>query len=336
MRMVRVSRNRRLTVRAAEARAVSDEWMAATKGRRRAVRPLASPKSVLDGDAESIDTLDLALRADEVLEEGPVVKPKILRKISGFVRRSSWTEEEDAILREAVKTMGARRWSKMAALSGLKRTGKQCRERWTSQIDDGLCWDPFTPEEDAMILTEVSLGAPHWGELSREMGRSYNAVRNRYALLRRQRETPQEMTQERLDTQFLQKRTRSSVAAATKELEQTTFEAMEALGSMPMSGLPMMPLRVEETLDVCVLPAELDTVLEAESFPFAYGDLGLGEVLEVEAVLAREPGLHVTTTPGRLAPPVKRKKRVTVEGEQVGCNVKLGQAFKAINKKLKL
>ena len=57
--------------------------------------------------------------------------------------KGPWTQEEDQILCDMVKTYGAYNWSTIAmALPG--RIGKQCRERWHNHLNPDIKKEKWT------------------------------------------------------------------------------------------------------------------------------------------------------------------------------------------------
>jgi hypothetical protein len=108
--------------------------------------------------------------------------PTSRRKTACVVK---WTQEEDRKLREAVEKHGARKWS-VIARSVRERTGKQCRERWTAHLDPVLSVEPWSCEEDRLVLESHEELGNQWSAICRRLkGRSANAVKNRFNYLKR-------------------------------------------------------------------------------------------------------------------------------------------------------
>jgi hypothetical protein len=61
--------------------------------------------------------------------------------------KGPWTTREDELLTQMVQTYGTKRWS-LVASSFKGRTGKQCRERWTNQLNPLINKRPWSTEED--------------------------------------------------------------------------------------------------------------------------------------------------------------------------------------------
>ncbi|MED6124308.1 hypothetical protein PIB30_057774 [Stylosanthes scabra] len=67
-------------------------------------------------------------------------------------KKGPWTSEEDEILADYVKKHGAKNWEAVQTNSGLKRSGKSCRLRWTNHLNPSLKKGVLTPQEIHKII----------------------------------------------------------------------------------------------------------------------------------------------------------------------------------------
>jgi hypothetical protein len=122
--------------------------------------------------------------------------------------KGSWTRQEDETIIEYVSQYGTKNWAKLAdMLPG--RIGKQCRERWRNHLDPDNNHQPWTPEEDAMLIELHEQYGNQWVKMASIMkGRSDNHIKNRWNSTLRKRDpiaraectTPQKRTKRKIDT----------------------------------------------------------------------------------------------------------------------------------------
>ncbi|OHS99762.1 hypothetical protein TRFO_33722 [Tritrichomonas foetus] len=95
-------------------------------------------------------------------------------------QRRKFTEDEDNKPYEIISRMGARNWRSIAEqMPG--RSGRQCRDRYSNYLMKHLRNDPWTPEEDALLLDKYAQFGSHWSEMvCFFQGRSSNSIKNRW------------------------------------------------------------------------------------------------------------------------------------------------------------
>ena len=93
--------------------------------------------------------------------------------------RVKWCEEDDRLLIQLVSECG-HNWPLIATkMEG--RTSKQVKERWTNQLDPAISTDPWTAEDDQLLVELIRELGHSWCEISRRMrGRTESMVKNRF------------------------------------------------------------------------------------------------------------------------------------------------------------
>jgi hypothetical protein len=111
---------------------------------------------------------------------GGIAPPWRAKDERSGTHRQRWTPSEDQALIVLVKHLGARNWRKIAS-SIPGRTSRQCRDRFANYLSPNLTKEPWSPEEDRILLERFEETGPHWFQLSPFLpGRSGHAIKNRW------------------------------------------------------------------------------------------------------------------------------------------------------------
>jgi hypothetical protein len=101
-------------------------------------------------------------------------------------KKGNWTEEEDRILMDWIKTHGAVKWTECSKnIKG--RCGKQCRERWVNILNPGVKKGNWTDQEQTLIFENLKKYFTSWSLMAKELeGRTENSIKNYfYSSIRR-------------------------------------------------------------------------------------------------------------------------------------------------------
>lgn len=94
--------------------------------------------------------------------------------------KGSWTREEDETIIRFVHEHGTKSWAKLSTLLP-GRIGKQCRERWKNHLDPDVNRNPWTPEEDRILIEYHQELGNQWVKIAEHLpGRSDNSIKNRW------------------------------------------------------------------------------------------------------------------------------------------------------------
>lgn len=107
-------------------------------------------------------------------------------------RRRSWELEEDDAINALVLEFGTRKWALLARSLETRyeikgRSGKQCRERWTNQLDPFVNKKPWSGAEEGVLFRAQQKYGNLWSVIAKHLpGRTENCVKNHfYSTLRR-------------------------------------------------------------------------------------------------------------------------------------------------------
>jgi len=93
-----------------------------------------------------------------------------------------WTEEEDKILIEKIMS-GIEKWAEIATFLN-NRTSNSCRERWVNHLSPKINKEPWTTEEDEILLANQKILGNKWASISKLLnGRPPLSVRNRWKII---------------------------------------------------------------------------------------------------------------------------------------------------------
>ena len=108
-----------------------------------------------------------------------------------FVKRKSvpkkkFTPEEDEQLKQLVERFGDNDWERVAAML-VNRNARQCHDRWKFYINPKINKEPFTKEEDWLLINLVSRYGGMWVQISKHFkNRSDVQMKNRWKALQKQ------------------------------------------------------------------------------------------------------------------------------------------------------
>ena len=110
------------------------------------------------------------------------------QKSSLAPKKCKLTPDEDQKLINLVMKYGSRDWLYISQKM-MTRNPRQCRERWNNYLNPNLTSEPWTTEEDRLLIAKFQEYGCHWSKISKFFSkRSHNSVRNRWQLLLRQSE----------------------------------------------------------------------------------------------------------------------------------------------------
>jgi len=99
--------------------------------------------------------------------------------------KGPWKKNEDDLLKKIVMEYGPKNWSFIATKmhdQDVYRLGKQCRERWYNHLSPEVRKDPWTEEEDRIIVEAHNELGSKWTTISNMLGngRTPNSIKNRW------------------------------------------------------------------------------------------------------------------------------------------------------------
>lgn len=101
-------------------------------------------------------------------------------------KHAKFTEREDDKLTELVEEYGSQDWDLIASkMKG--RNKRQCRERWCNYLSPSLNMNPWSTEEDKLLMEKYRQWGSKWVRISKFFpNRTDTMVKNRFQMLKRQ------------------------------------------------------------------------------------------------------------------------------------------------------
>ncbi|OHT03835.1 Myb-like DNA-binding domain containing protein [Tritrichomonas foetus] len=110
-------------------------------------------------------------------------KSKDIHKNEKENGRSKWTTEEDQILVDMVKKVGAKNWNQIASVLPNK-TAKQCRDHYTNCLDPDIKSSLWTSQEEKILFQKYQEFGPKWSKIRLFLpGRTTSMIKNYFRML---------------------------------------------------------------------------------------------------------------------------------------------------------
>ncbi|KAK8881319.1 hypothetical protein M9Y10_004054 [Tritrichomonas musculus] len=105
---------------------------------------------------------------------------KLINENNSISKRKFFTKEEDNLLTMAALSFGSESWNSIAQYVPGK-TPKQCRDRWTNYLHPSLNFQPWSDQEDQLLVNLVNSHGTHWSKMRQFFpDRSTNSIKNRW------------------------------------------------------------------------------------------------------------------------------------------------------------
>lgn len=109
-----------------------------------------------------------------------------LASAADLANKAAWSTQDDIKLRSLVMRYGPKRW-RFISTHFENRSTKQCRDRWHSQLRPDIKREPWTYEEDCILINaQIKLGNK-WAKIAKIYlnGRTTIGLKNRFVCLQR-------------------------------------------------------------------------------------------------------------------------------------------------------
>ncbi|OHS98498.1 hypothetical protein TRFO_35068 [Tritrichomonas foetus] len=101
--------------------------------------------------------------------------------------RSQFTKEEDCELTQLVEQFGTNSWE-MISSKMMNRTIRQCKERWQYYLSPDVSNEPWTEEEETLLIQKYKEMGPKWKQIAECFhNRTSTMIKNKWLCYRRKK-----------------------------------------------------------------------------------------------------------------------------------------------------
>lgn len=150
------------------------------------IQNIYSSISLNDNLEDGINLSNLPTPNYQLINKSPITnndssfQNNMNESIKSNYKRHYFNKKEDSLLSSAAMKYHQKNWKKIAKCVPNK-TPKQCRDRWMNYLKPNLHFEPWTENEDLLLVSLVKEYGTHWTLMMNHFtGRSSNSLKNRW------------------------------------------------------------------------------------------------------------------------------------------------------------
>lgn len=181
--------------------------------------------------------------------------------------KQKFNEEDDERLKAIIKDLGTKSWADVSKAMG-NRNPRQCKERWENYLNPHINNDPWTKEEDDLLILKQKEIGSRWVTISHFFNRRTDAaVKNRWQMLARRQKKIKHLLEKQKNGGKSKSRSSEKVKSkSSTQKKQATKAAAKQVNSneditftvdftAPREFLPDLSIPGETEWDAQVYPA---------------------------------------------------------------------------------